>query len=278
MYAHGNHGKLIRMTTESETTMNKIKIIFFDIDGTLIDMQKKEITERTVETLRRLQERGILLCIATGRTPMTVPRFEGVEFDAFLTFNGSYCYNQKEDIYANPIPAEDVKQLLANAAAMNRPVSIATRNRIAANGKDKDLADYFAIAKEEVVVADDFEQVAQEEVYQMMLGCIGEERVRLLEGVKNAKLAAWWDRAVDVIPGDSGKGIGVKQLLRYYHLDQSEAMAFGDGNNDIEMLQAVGAGVAMENASLELKAVATEICGHVAEDGVYHYCLEHGFI
>lgn len=278
LYAHGNHGKLIRMTTESETTMNKIKIIFFDIDGTLIDMQKKEITERTVETLRRLQEHGILLCIATGRTPMTVPRFEGVAFDAFLTFNGSYCYNQKEDIYANPIPVEDVKQLLANAAAMNRPVSIATRNRIAANGKDKDLADYFAIAKEEVVVADDFEQVAQEEVYQMMLGCIGEERVRLLEGVKNAKLAAWWDRAVDVIPGDSGKGIGVEQLLRYYHLDQSEAMAFGDGNNDIEMLQAVGAGVAMENASPELKAVATEICGHVAEDGVYHYCLEHGFI
>ena len=258
--------------------MNKIKIIFFDIDGTLIDMQKKEITERTVETLRRLQERGILLCIATGRTPTTVPRFEGVEFDAFLTFNGSYCYNQKEDIYANPIPAEGVKQLLANAADMNRPVSIATRNRIAANGKDVDLVDYFAIAKEEVVVADDFEQVVQEDVYQMMLGCIGEERVRLLEGVKNAKLAAWWDRAVDVIPGDSGKGIGVKQLLRYYHLDQSEAMAFGDGNNDIEMLQAVGAGVAMENASPELKTVATEICGHVAEDGVYHYCLEHGFI
>lgn len=278
MYAHLNHGKLIRMTTESETTMNKIKIIFFDIDGTLIDMQKKEITERTVETLRRLQEHGILICIATGRTPTTVPRFEGVEFDAFLTFNGSYCYNQKEDIYANPIPAEDVKQLLANAAAMNRPVSIATRNRIAANGKDKDLADYFAIAKEEVVVADDFEQVVQEDVYQMMLGCIGEERVRLLEGVKNAKLAAWWDRAVDVIPGDSGKGIGVEQLLRYYHLDKSEAMAFGDGNNDIEMLQAVGAGVAMENASPELKAVATEICGHVAEDGVYHYCLEHGLI
>ena len=55
-------------------------------------------------------------------------------------------------------------------------------------------------------------------------------------------------------------------------------MAFGDGNNDIEMLQAVGAGVAMENASPELKAVATEICGHVAEDGIYHYCLEHGFI
>lgn len=266
------------MTTERENLMCEIKMIFFDIDGTLIDMEKKEITERILETLRRLQEHGILICIATGRTPMTVPHFEGVEFDAFLTFNGSYCYNRKEDIFTNPIPTEDVKRLIANATAMKRPVSIATKNRIAANGKDVDLVDYFAIAKEEVVVAPDFEQLTREEVYQMMLGCIGEERVRLLEGVQNAKLAAWWDRAVDVIHGDSGKGVGVEQILKYYHLDKSQAMAFGDGNNDIEMLQAVGAGVAMENASPELKAVADEICGHVAEDGVYYYCLEHGLI
>lgn len=44
------------------------KIIFFDIDGTLIDMKKKQITERMLDTLRRLRERGILLAIATGRT------------------------------------------------------------------------------------------------------------------------------------------------------------------------------------------------------------------
>ena len=44
------------------------------------------------------------------------------------------------------------------------------------------------------------------------------------------------------------------------------------------MLQAVGTGIAMENGSNELKAVADDICGHVAEDGVYHYCVEHGLI
>ena len=55
-------------------------------------------------------------------------------------------------------------------------------------------------------------------------------------------------------------------------------MAFGDGNNDIEMLEAVGIGVAMANASDELKNVADEICGDVSEDGVYHYCVEQGLI
>ena len=50
--------------------MGKIKIIFFDIDGTLIDMQAKKITPKMLETLHRLQDRGIKICIATGRSPM----------------------------------------------------------------------------------------------------------------------------------------------------------------------------------------------------------------
>ena len=57
--------------------MHKPRIIFFDIDGTLIDMEKKRITERTLDALRRLQQNGILLAIATGRSPLIVPKFDG---------------------------------------------------------------------------------------------------------------------------------------------------------------------------------------------------------
>ena len=88
----------------------------------------------------------------------------------------------------------------------------------------------------------------------------------------------WWDRAVDIIPANGGKGIGIQKVLEYYHLDKSEALAFGDGNNDIEMLLSVGTGVAMGNASPQLKEVADEICKDVAEDGIYDYCLTHGLI
>ena len=56
--------------------MHKPRIIFFDIDGTLIDMEKKRITERTLDALRRLQQNGILLAIATGRSPLIVPKFD----------------------------------------------------------------------------------------------------------------------------------------------------------------------------------------------------------
>lgn len=83
---------------------------------------------------------------------------------------------------------------------------------------------------------------------------------------------------MDVIPAGGGKGIGIEKMLAYYGLDKAEALAFGDGNNDQEMLQAVGTGVAMENGSPELKALADEICGPVYEDGIYHYCADKGLI
>ena len=54
--------------------MKPVKIIFFDVDGTLIDMRKKQITPRILETLSALQARGIRVCVATGRSPMQVPR------------------------------------------------------------------------------------------------------------------------------------------------------------------------------------------------------------
>lgn len=258
--------------------MNEIKIIFFDIDGTLIDMDRKMISEKMLETLKRLKERGILLCLATGRGPLTLPHFDGVEFDVFLTFNGSYCYNREQTIFSNPLLGEDVKTVIQNAASLHRPVSIASKDCMVANGKDEDLVKYFAFAKQEVEISADFEKAAEGEVYQVMLGCRRNDYPLLLKGTCRAKIATWWDRAVDIIPADGGKGTGIRQILSHYHFRQPEALAFGDGDNDIEMLQAVGHGVAMKNASERLKAVADDICGHVADDGIYHYCLAHGLL
>lgn len=258
--------------------MDNIRIIFFDIDGTLIDMDKKCISENTRQTLIRLKQRGIRICMATGRGPLCLPEFEGVEFDAFLTFNGSYCFNREATLLGSPIPKSDVQTLLRNAAVMGRPVAVATPDRLEANGVDEDLATYYSFAGFTPHVAEDFDEVAAGDVYQVMLGCREAEYPALLQGTHHSKIAAWWDRAVDVIPASGGKGSGIAAVLAHYGLGREQALAFGDGNNDIEMLQAVGTGVAMENASPQLKAVATHICGHVAEDGVYHYCLQTGLI
>ena len=257
-----------------------IKIAFFDVDGTLVDMEKKVITPSMIETLKHLKENGIILCMATGRGPYLVPSFPGIDFDVFLSYNASYCYTKDEVIFSNPIPKEDVKAIVENASEIHRPVFLAGVEGGGANGCDKDLADYFAIAKSKVNVLDnfDFEKLMDKKVYQMMVGCYKEEYADILRDVDGARITAWWTRAADITPANGNKGVGVRKILDYYHLDKENAIAFGDGTNDIEMLEAVGTGVAMGNATDDVKAVADAICGHVAEDGIYHYCKEQGLI
>lgn len=257
-----------------------IKIAFFDVDGTLVDMEKKVITPAMIETLKHLKENGIILCMATGRGPYLVPSFPGIDFDVFLSYNASYCYTKDEVIFSNPIPKEDVKAIVENASEIHRPVFLAGVEGGGANGCDKDLADYFAIAKSKVNVLDnfDFEKLMDKKVYQMMVGCYKEEYADILRDVDGARITAWWTRAADITPANGNKGVGVRKILDYYHLDKENAIAFGDGTNDIEMLEAVGTGVAMGNATDDVKAVADAICGHVAEDGIYHYCKEQGLI
>lgn len=259
--------------------MSEIKIIFFDIDGTIIDMNRKQITEKMLLTLKSLKEKGIKICLASGRPPIQLPNFPDIEFDAFLTFNGSFCYTKDQVIHKHALLKSDVKQIIYNAQQLNRALSVATKDQTMANSIDDDLIAYYGVGGFKVDVNEHFDQtIEQEEVYQMMISGTKDEYPLMLKDVKAATIAAWWNRAFDVIPKAGGKGIGVQKVLEHYGIDRMNALAFGDGGNDIEMLEAVGCGVAMGNALDEIKKIADEVCGSVADDGIYYYCKQKGLI
>lgn len=255
-----------------------IRIAFFDIDGTLIDPATKKISEKTALAVAGLRRRGIKTCVATGRPTASLPDFGGLEIDAFVAFNGALCYDRQGIISSAPIPRRALETLLENAAALGRPVSVAVKDRLSANGVDKDLADYYGVAGLTLTADPNFCQACREPVYQLMVGYRPEERSALTQGVTGVKLALSWDRAVDIIPEAAGKGAGIQSILAHYGLQPSQAIAFGDSFNDLEMFRCVGHSVAMGNAVDELKAIAGEVCPPVAQDGIYRYCLAKGLI
>ena len=155
--------------------MNRPAIIFFDIDGTLLDFGKKDLSPKTREALLKLRANGIRICIATGRSPLAVPKFEGVEFDAYLTYNGCYCYEGSKTIYSNPMSLEDVQTIIQNAASMERALSVATKDRLISNGTDPDLEEYYAFGNQKVTISDEFDEVSRGEVYQLLMACRKEE-------------------------------------------------------------------------------------------------------
>ena len=257
--------------------MKNIKIIYFDIDGTLVDMKKKVISQTMLDTLYKLKEKGIKICIATGRPPFVVPKFD-IEFDAYLTFNGSYCFQKDKVLYHNPIPHEDVIKIIENASKINRHVTVASNLDIDSNGYDNDLDDYFRIANQELYIKNKFNDLLEQDIYQMMIG--GNQQVydQVLKNTKNAKATAWWNRAADIIPADGGKGKAVEKINEYFGFTKEQSMAFGDGTNDIDMLQAVGLGVAMGNATQNVKDIADDICDSVENEGITSYCKQLNLI
>ena len=91
-------------------------------------------------------------------------------------------------------------------------------------------------------------------------------------------VTSWNDTGIDIIPKNGGKSAGIQKFLDEQGLDRSEIMAFGDGENDMEMLRFAGIGVAMGNASDPVKAAADYVTDTVDNDGIEKALRHFGLI
>lgn len=257
--------------------MKKPKIIFFDIDGTLVEFEKPTVSKNTLKALHRLKEEGIKIVIATGRAHLILPEID-CEFDAFLTYNGSYCYDDKGVIFQNSLHKGDVKKIIKNARELNKWVLVGTDVRFATTGYDENLQKFSDWSGVPINETEDFEKVFDESMIQLVVGAGSSHSDKLMEGIEHLEVAAWWDDTVDIIPKNAGKGYGVQKMLEYFGIDKKDSMAFGDGENDLSLFEAVGTSVAMANAVDSLKEIADYICPDVKDDGIYYYLLDSKII
>ncbi|MCI6584826.1 MAG: HAD family hydrolase [Mobiluncus sp.] len=197
-----------------------------------------------------------------------------------MTFNGSYCFDRNgEVLFSQPIRPADARRVIENATNLGKPICAATTNQMVANGSEPDLDTYFAFGGFDVPISADFQGIVESEpVFQLMCAAQEPEYADLTRGAAGVKIMAWWERAVDIIPATSGKDLGVKAILAALGLEPEQAMAFGDGHNDIEMLRAVGWGVAMGNGRDEVKAAADDVAQSVADEGIDWYLRENHLI
>lgn len=253
-----------------------IKAIFFDIDGTLISFKTHKIPQSTIQALYNLKSKGIKLFIATGRPPydlkILINEFNDL-FTGYVTFNGQYCFDQSGTVL--------------HEEYLNQKDLIQFTDYI----KDKNIAcgfmemDYFyfnlyndRLEKLKETLGDtapdrafdDVKRILNHKTYQLNIFLNKTEEQEVLPYLPNCKSVRWCPYFTDVIPKNGGKGTGIKKVLAYYNIDISEAMAFGDGENDIEMLQAVKYGIAMGNANYSLKQIAEFVTLDVDNDGIVH--------
>src|SRR5690625_7493494 len=98
------------------------KIVFFDIDGTLVD-DDKNIPVSAKQAIDELKRNDVYVAIATGRAPFMFEHIrQELEIESYVSFNGQYVVFEGETIYKNPIGQESLKKLYEASTIINHPM------------------------------------------------------------------------------------------------------------------------------------------------------------
>lgn len=246
------------------------KIIFFDIDDTLYIKYDNRIPDSTVSALKQLKEKGIIIAIATGRGMCVFPPcinalIDEIGIDTFVTINGQYNAHQGKLLAHFPLARAQIEQTTAYLQQQNIAYGYMTYDEIVVFNETPYLTHALTSLHIPYRQVSDFD--LNTPIYQMLAFYENNETADL-KLMDNLKTVRWHISGVDILDVHGSKARGIRAVLDKLGLEMTDAIAFGDGLNDIEMLSSVGFGVAMGNAHPDLKAVADFVCPSHKEDGI----------
>lgn len=257
-----------------------IELVVVDLDGTLLNEESK-MSERNEKALKAAMEKGVKVVIATGKT-----RFSARDVIARLDLQTPGIYTQGLTIYnaAGVITTEwkldpDVARRVITFAEDRGFSMIAySGDRILTHTDSphaKGLHEKYGEPEPEAVGP--LQNILTEmTIHKLIAAKLGEPaRINALRWQLSMQLdgrarlvkSAVMDM-VEVLPPNGSKGTALKSVLRSLGISAENTLAIGDAENDLEMLQLAGVGVAMGNANDHLKAVADHVVGTNREDGV----------
>lgn len=245
-----------------------IKVVFFDVDGTLLSHSRKEVPESSRAALEKLKEAGIKRVLATGRHMVELERLpiRDIDFDAYILLNGQLCLDgRKEVFYKNPIIGQEKEHILKIFHEKIMPIVLVEKDRMYINYIDDQ------VRMAQIAISTPLPKIGEYqdgEIYLAVAYVAKEEEQNMKEQLPNCNITRWNEFGMDIGSKNSGKVAGIQEFLNQNHILLEETMAFGDGENDIEMLKFVHTGVAMGNAEEPVKDSADYTTAHIDEDGV----------
>lgn len=261
--------------------MSRIKVIFFDIDGTLLSFKTHKVAQSTIDAIYAVKQKGVKIILATGRLQKQIVDLGALEFDGFITVNGAHSTTvEGESIGKRLIPRSELESLLNyQKNVMQFPIAFMVKEGSFVNYVDHTVSHLAEMVKVNTPPVADLWSMLDDEVFQLNLYVDKPTEDKIMrEALQSCESSRWYPTFVDVNKKGTNKSVGIDDFLAYYGIDQSETMAFGDGGNDIEMLKHVAIGIAMGNAGDDVKAVANYVTDSVDEDGVANALRHFGLI
>ena len=263
------------------------KLVFFDIDGTLVT-RNNHIPKSTIQAIQTLKQNGVIPVIATGRSPVLIHEIaKELKIDSYIAMNGQYIVHQGEVIYANPIDMNFVDAVVEVAIERRDGILLATADEIIANSLISlvnrgslytFLKGFVGLIPERVKVtlwnrlmkkAPEKEDYKNKEIFMMNINADQEEELDYKKiFADRLTFTRANEMSMDIISKGISKATGAQQMIEELGISHQNTYAFGDGLDDLELIQFVGTGVAMANGFDELKVVADIVTDSVFNDGI----------
>lgn len=263
------------------------RLILVDLDGTALKSNGKEIHPLTLEVLKKASELGHIVCIVTGRPHRgSIKFYKQLGLKTLLcNFNGAHIHdpdikNFKRLIF--PISENIIKDILNEEYIFNNIENaiIEYYNKAVCWKQDEFFETYFHLD----TIADDTFTISKlirqwkGNANAILIKFKNETNLdqvwRDLEKYSNSiKVYTWkpYSDSTSIIFEISSKfidkGMTAKILAQYYNIDIRDVIAYGDENNDKEMLYTVGYGVAMKNGQITIKSIANDITTKTNDEG-----------
>lgn len=271
---------------KQEDDFVNIECCVCDMDGTLLN-STRDVSEKNVKAIRELQEKGVVIVLATGRTDLYVKDVAhrlGI-LAPVISSNGGMVrqLNSTEVLCYKYLPNEIDRKLAENCFKNNDDMIVYSPDRVYYREGSERVKLYhsynervqpeFRVPIQEIKQA---EELPFGKVLKIFLWNVAPERTTALQNIFHGQLAmvSSEKNAFDIMAKGISKGEALRFLSKKMGFDLNKTAVFGDNYNDISMLNLAGYPIAMANAEEAVKRQAKYVTASNDEDGVA-YAIEH---
>lgn len=255
-----------------------MKFFFFDIDGTLLSEIDHQLPESTKKTLKILKENGHFVAIATSRPYcLTYEIANEIGIDNYVCDGGDGIVINNKIIELLPLKLSDCLSLVKETLKHDILIATSIDNTNNRYSPDDRFINAYPNLKHafDFVTKEDFHILEVQAIHKMCILCSKDEEYKIpsLQKVSHYRI----DEKCILVEA-MYKYDGILKMMRYLNANEKDVVVFGDGINDIDMLEKAPISIAMGNAKDEVKNASKYVTDKASKDGIYKACKHFKWI
>ncbi|MED9899909.1 MAG: HAD family hydrolase [Bacteroidales bacterium] len=247
----------------------KYKAIFSDLDGTLVSFKTHKVPESAKQAIEEARRKGVKFFISTGRPYTDLKVAEDLPYDGVVALNGAECrWRDGRLVEEHYLDYEDFKKMMKFSDEYGFAVCLELNDGFFVNKITPEVIGLATKIDHELPIVCDIDAKFREKGCGQLAVYFNEDlQNKLMPELPGLIASRWMPIFADISVRGVTKASGISAFAKEMGISIEETISFGDGGNDIPMIEAAGLGIAMGNASDDVKAAADYITASVDDDG-----------